>query len=70
LAGSPPGPFPDPLFSDVPGNSPFKPAIDWSADVGVSQGLPDGTFEPTKPVTRQAVAAFLHRFDGVWKPGL
>jgi hypothetical protein len=31
---------------------------------GLSGGWPDGTFRPTLPVTREGLAAFLHRAAG------
>ena len=31
----------------------------------ITGGFADGTYRPTSPVTRQAMAAFLHRFDGL-----
>ncbi len=51
-------------FSDVPSGHPFQDEIGWMADSGISEGFPDGTFRPTSPVTRQAMAAFLQRLAG------
>jgi hypothetical protein len=51
-----PGPF-----LDVPGSHPFCSAIEWLAESGIAQGFGDGTFRPTVTVSRQAMAAFLHR---------
>lgn len=62
LAGSPPGPFPDPPFVDVPPDHPFRTAIAWMAAEGIA--APGRRFRPTAPVTRQAAAAFLHRAAG------
>ncbi|NQX12010.1 S-layer homology domain-containing protein [Microbacteriaceae bacterium VKM Ac-2855] len=50
-------------FSDVPTDHPFFTEIEWMAAEGISTGYPDGTFRPTDVVTRQAMAAFLYRFD-------
>ncbi len=50
-------------FSDVPASHPFCGAIEWLASVGVSTGWPDGTFRPGLAIERQAMAAFLVRFD-------
>ena len=50
-----------PAFADVPATHAFVEAIGWLADRGITQGYADGTFRPTAPVTRQAMAAFLHR---------
>jgi hypothetical protein len=68
LAGEPhpavPG-WPNPGFSDVPSNSAgFGQAIWWFAAMGFTTGYPDGTFRPTAPVTRQALAAWIHRYLG------
>jgi hypothetical protein len=64
LAGSP-APAPDaPTFSDVPPAHPFAAAISWLAGTGAALGNADGTFRPARPVSRQALAAFLHRLAG------
>ncbi len=62
LAGSPSVPVDAPTFTDVPEGHAFHDAISWFAAVGVTNGFSDGTFRPTALVSRQAVAAFLHRF--------
>ncbi|OWY59530.1 hypothetical protein B7486_74080, partial [cyanobacterium TDX16] len=51
-------------FPDVPPSHPFHPEITWAAGEGIVQGYDDGTFRPSAAVTRQAMAAFLHRFAG------
>lgn len=49
-------------FSDVPASSPFFDDIEWVADAGVTLGCGDGTeYCPTDNVTRQQMAAFMHR---------
>jgi hypothetical protein len=64
-AGSPPGPFPDPGFTDIdPHTEPFYDEIAWMASVGLAEGFPDGSFGPLEPLSRQAMAAFLHRAAG------
>lgn len=50
-------------FSDVPPGHPFHDDIDWLADYGITTGFGDGTFRPSEPVTRQAMAAFMHRLS-------
>ena len=50
-------------FPDVPTTSGFCGEIDWLADAGITEGYADGTFRPTAEVSRQAMAAFLHRLD-------
>lgn len=49
-------------FPDVTPTNPFAEAIDWLADAGVTGGYADGGFHPADPITRQAMAAFLHRY--------
>jgi len=51
-------------FSDVPVGAPFRLEIGWLASTGITTGWPDGTFHPSAPVERQAMAAFLYRFAG------
>ena len=67
LAGAPPVTAPSTSpFADVAPGAPFYAEISWLASTGISTGteLPTGTvFRPASPVSRQAMAAFLHRFD-------
>ena len=55
-----PGPF-----TDVTTFHRFYPEIAWFADQGIATGYPDGSFGGTRPVARQAMAAFLHRFQRI-----
>jgi hypothetical protein len=64
FAGEPAGPFPDPGFSDVPATHPFYDEIAWLVSIGLAEGFPDGTFRPGAPLSRQEVAALLHRAFG------
>lgn len=64
LAGSPAVPFDAPVFADVPADSEFFDEIRWLASTGITTGFPDGGFHPLEPVNRDAMAAFLHRFNG------
>ena len=65
-AGSPAfAPPPAPTFGDVPTNHRFFVEIEWLADTGVTGGFVDGGYHPADAVSRQAMAAFLHRFDGL-----
>lgn len=49
-------------FGDVPTSSPFLEDIEWLADADVTRGCGDGSdYCPTEPVTRQQMAAFMHR---------
>lgn len=70
LAGSPAfTPPATPSFADVTTGHPFYAAIEWLAARGITTGTaqPDGTvrYEPGAAVSREAVAAFLHRFDAL-----
>ncbi len=51
-------------FPDVGVANPFCVDITWMADEGITGGFPDGTFRPAGSVTRQSMAAFLHRAAG------
>ena len=51
-------------FDDVPADHPFHGQIGWLVGAGITDGFGDGTFRPTSPVTRQAMAAFLYRMEG------
>ena len=50
-----------PTFSDVPLGHPFFDEIELLAASGITTGYDDGTFRPSNPVTRMAMAAFLVR---------
>ena len=58
---------------DLPASSPFtdvKPgdehyaAIVWAHQEGITTGWSDGSFRPTQPIARDAMAAFLYRYAG------
>lgn len=71
-AGSVNGPDPQCTvepFTDVPVTNAFCGEITWMADVGISEGYPDGTYAPAATLTRQAMSAFLYRFTLV-SPGI
>jgi DNA-binding beta-propeller fold protein YncE len=51
-----------PTFDDVPADSQFYDEVEWLASTGITGGFPDGTFRPGSSVTRQSMAAFLHRY--------
>ncbi|MCC5953760.1 MAG: DUF4397 domain-containing protein [Acidimicrobiia bacterium] len=55
-------------FSDVPADSTFCGEIAWMVDLELTTGFADGTFRPTIPVSRQAMAAFLYRYDQTLEP--
>ena len=55
-------------FTDVPADKQFYREISWLAEQGVTTGWPDGSFRPTEPVHRDAMAAFVYRYGtGVLK---
>jgi len=56
-------------FGDVPNDSPFCQSIRWvTAETGVSGGYGDGSFRPTAPISRQAMASFLKSFSDLVVP--
>jgi CSLREA domain-containing protein len=57
-----------PSFSDVPLVHPFFLEVEWMAANDTTTGFEDGSFRPGGPVTRQAMAAFLHRIHLVVHP--
>jgi hypothetical protein len=61
-AFTPPGTSP---FVDVATDSPFYAEVTWMASTAITTGYADGGFHPTANVSRQAMAAFMHRLDGV-----
>ena len=66
-AGSPAVEVPaTPTFGDVPATHPFFREVEWLAARGITRGSvgPDGRlrFDPSGPVQRGHMAAFLHRF--------
>ncbi|MFW2512234.1 S-layer homology domain-containing protein [Demequina sp. SO4-13] len=50
-------------FEDIRTSGGFYKEITWLADEGVSTGWSDGTFRPFSSITRDAMAAFMYRFD-------
>ena len=63
-AGSPAPSGPTLTFTDVDPSNAFATAIAWLASTGATGGFADGTFGVAAPVTRQSIAAFLHRLAG------
>ena len=63
LESSPPAPLPAALFTDVPADHPFHESIYWLVQKYIADGYADGSFKPSAPVSRQAAAAFLRRYD-------
>lgn len=54
-------------FTDVSTNAQFYREIVWLDKQGITTGWADGTFRPKEAITREAMAAFLYRFEG--RPG-
>jgi hypothetical protein len=52
-----------PFFTDVGSGSPFYSDIMWLGENAITTGYSDGTFRPGVSVSRQAMAAYLYRFD-------
>lgn len=50
-------------FRDVRTSDAFYKEVSWLAATGISTGWNDGTFRPGQPIARDAMAAFLYRFD-------
>lgn len=48
-------------FGDVPESHPFAEDIDFMAQTGIAGGYEDGSYQRGAPVSRQAMAAFIHR---------
>lgn len=56
-------------FPDVPATSPYCAEIEWLVVHGIASGYRDGSFQPTAPVSRQAMAAFMFRLTGTGVAG-
>jgi|GEM_PF-4607720 len=57
----------EPSFRDVPVGAPFYKEIEWMKASDISTGYAVGEafeFQPSKPVSRQAMSAFIYRFAG------
>ena len=65
LSGSPGyNPPAQPSYSDVGANHLFRREIEWLRHRGIGTGYEDGRFLPLRGVSRQAMAAFMHRAAG------
>jgi hypothetical protein len=51
-------------YTDVHDGHPFHDEISWITEHGIAAGWDDGTFRPSRDVTRQAMVAFLYRSAG------
>ncbi|WP_169337768.1 CAP domain-containing protein [Pseudoclavibacter soli] len=50
-------------FADVEASNEHASSIAWLASTGITTGWPDGTYRPYQLITRDAIAAFLYRYD-------
>lgn len=50
-------------FKDIDQATPFYKEISWLADQKITTGYGDQTFRPWESISREAMAAFLHRYD-------
>lgn len=62
---TPPGDSP---FTDVSTSGQFYKEIAWLASTGITTGFPDRTYHPMDNVHRDAMAAFLYRYNGLFGP--
>ena len=53
-------------FTDVPDGEWYSAGVEWAASVGIVLGYGDGTFGVADDVSREQLAAILHRY-AVWK---
>ena len=51
-------------FRDVPRSAMFYREIVWLSQQGIANGWSDGTFRPRQSIHRDAIAAFLYRYEG------
>ncbi|GAB2536603.1 5'-nucleotidase C-terminal domain-containing protein [Brachybacterium huguangmaarense] len=51
-------------FTDVTPQTEHYDAIIWAYQQGITRGWPDGTFRPTLPIERNAMASFVYRYAG------
>lgn len=54
--------MPKATFVDVSPDSPFFADVEWLAKTGITGGIGSGKFGPKGTVTREQMAAFLHRY--------
>ncbi len=51
-------------FKDVSTSAQFFKEIVWLSQQGITTGWADGTFRPRDKISREAIAAFLYRYEG------
>jgi hypothetical protein len=62
MYGADPAEYTGVSFDDVPQNEFYAPYIQWAAENEIVFGVSADKFEPERPVTRQEMAAIMHRF--------
>jgi hypothetical protein len=50
-------------FTDLPSSKEAKDAINWLSENNIAKGDTNAHFNPTKKVTREQMALFLHRLS-------
>lgn len=55
-------------FTDVSTSGQFYKEIAWLGTTGITTGFPDRTYHPMDDVHRDAMAAFLYRYNGLFGP--
>ncbi len=63
-AGEPEIFVPEASFDDVAPESWYGPAVYWAKQQGITAGASESSFEPEASITREQLAAMLHRFAG------
>jgi len=61
MAGEPQTAF-RPVFSDVPARQWYSVPVTWANDTGIVQGVGGGRFAPNDQLTREQLAAMMHRY--------
>ena len=51
-------------FADVDGGAWYAEAVRWAASEGIVTGVSDTSFAPNAEITREQLAAILHRYAG------
>lgn len=65
MAGSPAVSLPSTEpFTDIKRGDQHYEAVIWAYQNGITTGYPDGSYRPTQPIARNAMAAFLYRYAG------
>ncbi|WP_425863754.1 S-layer homology domain-containing protein [Arthrobacter sp. TWP1-1] len=63
MNGKPAVPANAPTFVDVRTTTPFYNEIRWLAATGITTGYPGNLYKPIQPIARDAMAAFVYRYN-------